>query len=138
VKRVKNRTKPRKSIVNETDGRVVEKLYIDFRRYPNWAHSVSRKKFTNALATKEEAAENFFFLLNEFFSDIEDNYREILANRWRHCHPLTGTQRSIAVDIVKNLQQIELGEDVNIWQLSAKHNQVDFAHLKLLPQDLWG
>lgn len=112
--KVKNRTKPKRSITNNTSGHLVEKRHIDFTRYQCWAYSVSQKKFTNALATEKEAAENFFFLLNELFANIQMDYQEIFAHQHPHCHQLSGAQREMAVDIVNELQHVLLGEDVNI------------------------
>ncbi|MFC6165047.1 hypothetical protein ACFP3T_10230 [Lactiplantibacillus dongliensis] len=123
ARKVANRKKPHGMVKNNTGSGLVEKLFIDFNHYPNWTHAYVGRKFTNALSNEHEAAQHFFFLINEFFGDIEANIKPILANNQRHCHRLTDVERELALKVIGKLHpNVKLDEESNIWQLAAKRS----------------
>lgn len=119
---VRNNKYAKNGVRNSESAEVIPKLYIDFNEYPKWTYSYVGSKFTNALKSESDAAENFYFLINELFGSVEKNISNILSGRDYHSHKITGDKRKLAVEIVKKIHGIYLDKDVNIWQLSSDRN----------------
>ncbi|EPC75335.1 hypothetical protein Lpp41_02914 [Lacticaseibacillus paracasei subsp. paracasei Lpp41] len=120
---VRNNRKAKNSVRNSESVDVLPKLYIDFNEYPKWTYSYVGSKFTNALKDESDAAENFYFLVNELFGSVEKNIKQILSNNDSHSHRITGDKRELAVKISEKIHGFKLGDDVNIWQLSSDCNK---------------
>lgn len=123
LKNVCNNIQAKNGVQNSKNSGLIRKLYIDFNKYSDWTHSYVGHKFTNALKDESQAAENFYFLANELFGSVENNFENIISGKDAHSHKITGKQREKAIKIVNKIHDIELDNEVDIWQLSSDHNK---------------
>ena len=95
-------------------------LHIDFTRYQNWLKSTSIKKdFTNRYENPKHVSKTVTDIFSKTFPFAQSEIKRIMANTQSHCHPIDGTHKQMAIEVIKNIHGVELGEDIEIWQLAA-------------------
>lgn len=119
-RKVRNSTHPHSNIPSLPKGVLIDKLYIDFTQYPHWLDSIDDKNFNNVLKDEKEAAKQFYFFIHHFLPEVEEMGKDIFSSSTPHCHPLRNKKRDLACKIILKIDNINLNDEVNLWQLSAK------------------
>jgi hypothetical protein len=120
-KRIRNITKPKQNISQPKHKDFSDRFYIDFTQYPHWIDSINEKYFVNSLKDQNEAAKKFYFIISKIFPDLEEMGKDIFTSKYQHCHKIEGDKLITAKKIIKKIDNLDIGEDVNLWQISAKN-----------------